>query len=454
VRHYIGSLVLASFCAVFLSLSGVPAQAAVFHPETYTLANGMQVVIVKNRLSAAVAQMVWIKTGAADDPAGHSGLAHYLEHMMFKGTATLPTGGFSALIAAQGGEENAFTTHDTTAYHEVIAADRLGLVMALEADRLHALRFAPDEAKSELAVVMSERQERTDNEPQGIFWEKMAAALYGAHPYGRPVIGWQNEIASITPDDARAFYRQAYAPDNAILVVSGNVETQDVLRLASGTFGRLASAGDVAPRKVKPLRFAPASPKPQKVEMHDPRVTQPIWVRQILLPQVKADSRLSFALDVLSEILSSGEVGLLHRHFVMEKQTASAMAASYDSVRRGPVSFSLTAVPAPQADPHKLEKEIDVYLQALAKRGFSAAEIGAAQRRLEDAAIFARDRLMAPAQILGEALAVGQTMSSVEDWPDHIRAVTPADVSIALRTLLASPHAVTGLLAPAKGASE
>lgn len=431
--------------ALTLLFAAAPSYAAVFYPETYTLANGMQIVIVQNRLSPAVGHMVWYKVGSVDDPQGRSGLAHYLEHMMFKGTETLPSGSFSKIIAAQGGEDNAYTTLDYTAYHEEVAATRLPLVMQMEADRMRHLRFDPHEAASELSVVLSERQERTENDPRGLFSEKLGATFYGAHPYGRPVIGWRSDLEQITPEDAQVFYDRHYTPANAVLVISGNVEISDVLRHAAATFGRLPSQKAL---QQKPLPRMEA-PENKRVDMQDARVTQAFVNWRVALPDVQKTGARSMALEVLAEVLSSGEVGLLYRQFVHEKKSASGVTASYLSVTRGPALFSITGVPAPDQDVRLLEKQMKAYLSRLAHKGIAARDVQAAKQRLDDAAIFARDRLMAPAQILGAAIAVGQSIDDVENWPAHIRRVTTEEVNAALRDVLASPYEITGILEPA-----
>lgn len=429
--------------SLFLTSPSI-AHAAVFNPHSFTLANGMEVVVVQNRLSPAVAVMVWYKVGAMDDPAGRTGLAHYLEHMMFKGTEAVPAGKFSEQISALGGEENAFTTQDYTAYHEAVAAEHLGLIMQLEADRMKGLTLSS--AVEERAVVLSERQERTENSPQGLFREKMAAALYPDHPYGRPVIGWKEDIAGLEPQDIRAFYAQHYRPNNAILAVSGNVEVADVMRLAAGTFGRLEGGAARSPAIVAQVK----PPAQLRVERQDARVTQASFIQSHVLSGIAPNSRRSYALDVLAEILSSGEVGLLHKAFVLEARTASAVSASYSAATRGPASFAFAATPSPGADVRALEADLKAYMQKLARKGVSAADVARAKQRMLDSAVFARDKLMAPAQIFGATLAVGQQIADVESWPERVSHVTQADVNHALRALVANKNAVTGILEPAR----
>lgn len=428
-----------------LLLFAKPTYASVFFPQTATLANGMTVILVQNKLSPAVAQMVWYRVGAADDPAGRSGLAHYLEHMMFKGTRTVPDGALSETVAAQGGEDNAYTSYDYTTYYEIVAASQLPLMMQLEADRMRGLLFDSEKAASELSVVKSERQQRTDNHPQGLFAEKMRAALFPAHPYGRPIIGWREDIAQLTPRDAHAFYQHFYAPQNAILVISGNVTMADVLASAAATFGRV-EGGKAIQRP--PLPSLPHI-KNERLEMKDERVTQTSVAAQTLVPSRGINAMRSYALEVLAEILGGGEVGLLYRRFVLETKTASGVSVSYDPIARGSSVFSWGAIPAGDGDVRALESQMKTWLAQKAKKGFSGQDVTRAKERLESAAIFARDRLLVPAQITGEALAVGLSVEEVEAWPQRIHTVTAAQVNAAFRDVMQQKGWVTGILEPA-----
>lgn len=429
-----------------LLLSATSVHAAVFYPEHYVLANGVQLVIVKNKLGTAAGHMVWYKVGALDEVQGKTGIAHYLEHMMFKGTDKVPTGVFHKVIAAKGGEENAFTSYDYTAYHEVIAADHLGMVMQMEADRMRGLKFTDEQAAQEKSVVLSERQQRTENSPNGLFLEKLRAALFLDHPYGRPVIGLRSDIEKLSSKDLRDFYKKHYAPSRAIVIVSGNVESKDVLRLAAGTYGRIPTG---TPSTI--VTF-PKIKKPVQAELsyEDSRVTQPYATRQIIVPSFKDQPKTATALEVLAEILNA-EVGLLHRAFVQGKQNASGLSVSYDGMKRGPSTFSISSSPSPGECVHEVEGEVFTYLKELARTGVPGAQVAAAKQRLLDSAIFARDKLMAPAQIIGGALAVGLPLSSIESWPRHIREVTTQQVNLALLELMVNPHQIVGFLTPKLG---
>jgi zinc protease len=435
-------------CCSFLLLA-LPARAAVFHPETFTLANGLQVVVVPNRLSPAVEQMVWYKVGSADEAAGHSGLAHYLEHLMFRGTEALPGGAFSRVIAETGGEDNAFTSYDFTAYHETVAADRLGTVMQMEADRMQNLQITPETAATELKVVLAEREERTGNSPQGLFHEKIRKALFARHPYGVPVIGHQDEIAKATPEDAREFYEHHYAPNNAVVVISGNVELSEVMRLAAGTFGRLPKH-NVPPR---PFLSKPAVPAAKRVDMRDARVQQPHLEVHVAGPSYATQTKgEAYALEVLGEALCGGEVGVLYRQLVIQQKIASGVDVSYDPQARGPAEFMLVVTPQPGRSMDELEKALDAALRGLATRGIDRKTVAAAKGRLTRAAIFARDSLSFSGQVLGQALTTGESVDEVEAWPERIDAVTVDRVNASLRDFVKNPHRVTGVLMPESAA--
>jgi zinc protease len=323
------------------------------------------------------------------------------------------------------------------------------MIMQMEAERMRGLALSADEAASELAVVLSERQQRTDNSPQGLFEERLRAALFPGHPYGRPVIGWRKEIERLSPQDARAQYDRYYRPDNAILVVSGDVKSADVLRLAAGTFGKLPASETPGARAEFP---PPLAPFEKRIEMRDGRVKQPyVTWRFAVASAMTQRKNESDALTVLAEVLSGGEVGLLYRRFVVETQKAGGLDVSYDPAARGPAVFSIAATPASGGDVRQLEKEIDAYLLTLSRKGLSRADVSAAKRRLQDGAVFARDRLMAPAEILGEALAIGQKIEAVEKWPEAIGAVSAAQVNEAFRKLVSSSRQVRGILEPAEG---
>ena len=438
---------LFTLCIVcLLTLFSGHANAGVFNPRTFTLANGMQVVVLPNHRAPVVLHMVWYRAGSADEPKGKSGVAHLLEHLMFKGTTKNPDGAFSKKLAQHGGQENAFTSHDYTGYHQTIAADRLEMVMALEADRMTNLVLDPADVKTERDVVLEERNQRIENNPSARLREQAHQTLFPKdHPYGRPVIGWRNELASLTREDALAFYQANYAPDNAILVVAGDVDVHEVKRLAEKYYGVI----DVSP--VKPRRdLVVKSPiKGGETILTDERVRQPVWSKTILQPSLAngPNERIA-ALEVLSEILGDGGTSRLYRKLVIEKQLAVNTGTYYDSGARGDGRFILYASPRSSVDLEVLANAVEAEAKRMLDEGLEPGELDRVKSRMVSNAIFARDEMKAGAWSIGSALASKHTIEDVEDWPTRIKAVSEQDVLDALKGVLGDPRFITTKLLP------
>ncbi|MGE3624525.1 MAG: M16 family metallopeptidase [Bdellovibrionales bacterium] len=436
--------------ALAVFLFSPAAKAGVFYPETFTLDNGLQVVVVSNHLAPAVTQMVWYKVGSGDESPGKTGLAHFLEHLMFRGTFSMPPGSFSKKIASQGGHDNAFTSYDYTAYHETIAADRLEMVMRMEADRMQNLRITPVTAAPELRVVLSERQQRTDNNPAGKFEERVRQALLPDYPYGVPVIGWKSEIEKLSAADAEEFYQHHYAPNNAIVVISGDVTADEVRKLAEDIYGKIPRR-DVPPRKAFPPLKKPSE---RRIIATDPGVEQPRLELHTVVPSYSTqENGEAYAYEVLGEALDGGEVGVLFRDLVAGQGIASGLNIGYDPDARGSTLFTIVLVPQPGKTHEALEKALHAALQKLAKQGLDAKLVEDAKTRLMRAAVFGRDSLMAPGYVFGQGLATGHSVEAIESWPDRIGAVTPDQVDAALRALVGSEYNITGILLPDKNAS-
>jgi len=434
--------------AASLALAAVPADAQVFDPETFTLANGMQVVVVTNRSAPVVSHMVWYRVGAADEPPGRSGIAHFLEHLMFRGTEKVPDGQFSSIVSRQGGEDNAFTSWDYTAYFQNIAVDRLPIVMELEADRMQNLVLDEEIVRTERAVVLEERSQRTDNNPAARLSEQMFAALFQNHPYGTPIIGWAHETAQLTLEDARSFYRRWYAPNNAVLVVSGDIDAETLRPLAEETYGLVPPNPDVPEKRVRPLE--PDRAAPRRVVLRDAGVQQPSWRRYYLAPSYARDPEgHAYALQVLSEILGGGSTGRLYRSLVVDRQLAVSAGSGYSGDNLDYSPFMVSIVPAAGVDPQAVEDAFEAEIAKLVEEGVTEEEVESAKQRLVIAADYARDSLQGPARTFGAALTTGQTIQDVEDWPNRIAAVTAAEVDAAARAVLDANMSVTGLLLPA-----
>ncbi|MGE0735747.1 MAG: M16 family metallopeptidase [Alphaproteobacteria bacterium] len=440
---------------IVLSLSAAaaasePAPKGVFNPATFTLPNGMQVVVVENHRAPIVTHMVWYKVGSADEPPGKSGIAHFLEHLMFKGTKSLGPGEFSKIVANNGGRENAFTSHDYTGYFQSVTVDRLETVMQIEADRMTNLVLTDDQVKPERDVILEERRTRVDNSPRSILYEQARAALFVNHPYGKPIIGWEHEMRGLTTDDAIAFYRAHYAPNNAILIVVGDVTLDQVRPLAEKYYGGIAS-------KPIPPRLRPQEP-PQvaarRVEYRDRRVTQPSINRSYLAPSYnRGETQHAYALQVLSNLLGNGSTSRLYKDLVIDRKLASSAGAGYDATNYDLGTFYIYGVPAGGVDVAQVEAALDAALAKLLREGVSADEVDMAKRQLKDAAIFARDSLNGPAQTIGAALTSGRSLADIEAWPEQIDKVTPEQVTAAARHVLNLRRSVTALLLPPYAAS-
>ena len=428
-------------------VSPPPAAAGVFNPETFMLENGMQVVVVTNRRAPVVVHMVWYKVGSADDPAGRSGIAHILEHLMFKGTPTVPDGEFSKIVARNGGNQNAFTSRDYTGYFQKVAKDRLELVMGLEADRMVNLVLDDAVVESERKVILEERRSRTDNDPGALWSEQLTAARYLAHPYRIPVIGWAHEIAALETEDILAFYRRFYAPDNAILVVAGDITAEELRPMAMRTYGAIPSAG-IAPRE-RPQE--PPHRAARRVVLKDPRVRQAEWSRSHLAPSYNAgETEHAYALQVLSELLGGGSTSRLYRSLVIDQKLAVSAGAWYGATNLYLSQFGLYASPALGVDLEQVEAAVDAEIEILLAEGVGDDEITRITSRMTRGAIYARESLGTAARIFGAALTSGRGIEDVEAWPERIAAVTAEQVMAAARAVLIAETSVTGLLLPAE----
>jgi len=438
------SLILAGFL-LFAAVAVTPAAAQRFNAESFTLGNGLQVIVLPNHRVPAVTQMVWYKTGAADDPRGKSGIAHFLEHLMFKGTRANPGAAFSALIAQNGGRDNAFTTEDYTVFHETVAKDRLDLAMRLEADRMTGLVLDDAAVLPERDVILEERRMRIDNDPSALLREQLIAGLYLNASYHNPTIGWEHEMRGLGTADALAFYRDWYAPNNAILIVAGDVETAEVRVLAERHFGPLA-ARSVPPRLrlEEPPHYAAI-----RLEMKSPRAAQPSWRRFYLAPSYRAGATQHvYALQILAEILAGSADSRLHKALVLDKKLALSVGAGYSPSALGLAEFGVYATPKPGVAIADIEAAVEAELHRLLEHGVEAEEVAQAARRMQASAIYSQDSLSGPANIVGTALAIGRSLDEVAAWPDKLGAVTPAEVAAAARAVLVERNSATGILLP------
>ena len=416
---------------------------------TGRLDNGLDIVVIPDHRAPVVTHMVWYRNGSADDPIGKSGIAHFLEHLMFKGTAANPAGKFSELVADLGGQENAFTSNDFTAYYQRIPKEHLAVCMAYEADRMKNLVLTDEVVAPERDVVLEERRMRTDADPAELLDEAMQATVFTSHPYGKPVIGWEHEIEGLDRTDAFNYYERFYSPENAILIVAGDVDPQVTIDLARQHYGAIVPFG-AAPQRRRPQEPKPATSR--QVSLADPKVEQPRYQRMHLVPSYRtAKPGEAEALEVLSFLLGGGQTSVLFKTLVMQDKIAVAAGTHYMGTALDETRFFLYAVPVPGVTLDALGDAIEAIIGKLARVGFNEADLNRAKTRLIAEAIYARDSQTTLANWYGASLTTGMSLEDIARWPDRIEAVTADDVRAALKHL----HrrlAVTGYLLGAEEA--
>jgi zinc protease len=417
--------------------------------ETFTLANGLQTIVLPSRRAPIVTQMLVYKVGSADETFGHTGVAHFLEHMMFKGTDKVPAGEFSRTVSRNGGRDNAYTTFDSTGYHQTIAAERLELVMRMEADRMINVRITEREIVPERQVILEERRMRIENVPSALLDEAVREQLYGRRkPYGMPVIGYPDDIKRLGVNDLATFYRRHYAPNNAVLIVAGDTTTEAVHKLAEKYYGAIPS------RKVEPRQRPEqgAGGLPQRVTRADARVVEPRWSRLWLAPSYRiGETRHAYALQVLARLFGGSETSRLWRALVVDGKVGLSAWASYSPTSLGLTSFDVGVHPAPSRKVAEVDAAVSTEMNKLLDGGVSNEEVERAQNQLLAAAIYAQDSLASGPRLYGSALSTGGTVDDVDLWPQRIAAVTPEEVVAAARHVWHEDGMVTALLAPAEG---
>ncbi len=428
---------------IALALALFASASAAEEVTTYTLDNGMDVVVIEDHRAPVVVHMVWYKVGSADEPVGASGVAHYLEHLLFKGTETLAPGEFSATVAANGGSDNAFTSYDYTAYFQRVAADRLPLMMQMEADRMANLQITQEDVDVERQVVLEERNQRTENNPGALAQEQFRAALYQNHRYGVPIIGWRHEMVDLSLQDALDFYDLYYSPNNAILVVAGDVQPGEVLALAEQYYGVIPAEPNL-PERVRPEE--PPQRAERRITYVDPRVSQPYLTRSYLAPERDPGAQEeAAALVYLSELLGgSSFTSAFGKALQFETQTAVYSNAGYSGSALDDTSFGVTVVPVPGVTLSEAEAAMDQVIADFMANPIDAADMDRIRSQLRASEIYAKDNVQGLARRYGAALTQSLTVEDVQAWPDILQAVTEDDIKAVAAKVLNRDQAVTG----------
>lgn len=426
------------------SAAAVAATAASQVTES-ELPNGMRVIVKPDHRAPVVVCMVWYKVGSVDERSGTTGVAHVLEHMLFKGTKAVPAGEFSRIIAEAGGRDNAFTTRDYTGYFQMLHKSQLGLAMRLESDRMVNALISPDEFAKEIKVVMEERRWRTDDRPRALVYEQLNAAAFRAHPYRNPVIGWMSDLEAMRVQDAREFYDAWYAPNNATLVVVGDVTADEVFKLARQHFGPLA-------RKTLPLRRITEEPQqlgPQELTVRAPAELPYVLMayKAPVLRDPDADWE-PYALEMLANVLDGNEAARLNRALVRTQRIASSAGAGYDGIARGPGTFQLSGTPTPGKSARELEQALRAEIDKLIAEGVTAEELQRVKSQAVASHVYERDSMFYQAQQIGSLAMAGLSYRVMDLFVEKLKLVTAEQVVAVAKKYLVDSGLTVAYLDP------
>lgn len=447
-------------CWGLLLLGSLWSPALWAQVQSFTLNNGMTLIVKTDRRAPTVAHMVWVRVGAMDEVDGTSGVAHVLEHMLFKGTPTVPPGEFSRRVAALGGRDNAFTSRDVTAYHQQVPVGALEAVMALEADRFARNQWPDDAFQREIAVVKEERRQRVEESPQARMFEAFQATSWLAHPYRRPIIGWMSDLQAMTADDVRDFWRRWYVPANAAVVVVGDVDPEQVRQMAERHYGAIP-AGALPERKPQ---LEPAQNGLRRLEYRG-RTQQPLLVVGAKVPALKApdaadpDSQDALALLLLAGVLDGHAAARLERALVQgrpvgvptaqaQPRLADQVSASYGLMGRGPQQFLLSGAPAAGVEPAALEAALLAEVRRIARDGVPAVELQRVMNQWRASEVYKLDSMFAQARELGSQWSLGWSPDAAQQLMAALQRVTPAQVQSVAQRYFDQAGLTVGVLLP------
>lgn len=439
-------LAFAGLCLI--TAAPLRAQSIEDQVTSFQLENGMDVVVIEDHRAPAAVHMLWYRAGSADEQPGVSGVAHFLEHLLFKGTEKLAPGEFSEIVKANGGTDNAFTSFDYTAYFQRVAADRLGLMMEMEADRMKNIQLDREDILTERDVIIEERNQRVENDPGSLFREQRMAAQYLNHPYGTPIIGWRHEMVNLDLDDALAYYEQFYSPNNAVLVVAGDVEPDEVLALAQQHYGPIPR-NEALPERVR--RSEPPQMAERRISFSDPRVAQPYVMRTYLAPERDpGDQRKAAALTLLAEVLGGSQTAVMPQKLQFEEKRAVYAGAFYSGLSLDDTTFGVVNVPAEGVSLEDAEADMDRVIAEFIETGVDPVQLDRIKFQLRAAQVYELDNSNSLARRYGAALTSGLTIDDVHEWPRILQSITPEEIIAAAQEVFDRDNAVTGFLRTAE----
>ena len=436
---------VAAFSLTGITATAQPTAGQASAARETKLSNGLKVIVREDRRAPTIAHMVWYRAGSMDEFNGTTGVAHVLEHMMFKGTKTLKVGEFSKRVAAAGGRENAFTGKDYTAYFQQVHKSKLELVMKLEADRMANLRLTDAEFAKEIKVIMEERRWRTDDQPRALVYENLLASAFKAHPYHIPTIGWMRDLETMKGQDARDWYTRWYAPNNATLIVTGDVKFDEVVKLAQKYYG---------PHKAKKLPERKAQDEPVQLGMRRLIVKAPAELPYVLLAfrtprvmDVEKDVE-PFALEVLAGVLDGHDGARLTTNLIRGTRIAVEAGAGYESTQRGPALFTLEGTPAEGKSAADVEAALRAEVQKIADDGISEAELKRVKAQVVAQQVYKRDSIFGQAMEIATIEMSGFSHKQIDRMLDKVRAVTASEVQAVAKKYFGDDQLTVATLAP------
>ena len=410
--------------------------------HSFKLKNGMEVVVIENKRAPVIAQMIWYNFGSGIEKTGKSGLAHFMEHLMFKGTRKFPDNYYSNFISKIGGSENAFTSYDYTAYYQVFPKSELKKMMKMEADRMTNLTLTQENVEIEKRVILEERFQRIESDPSSKLDESMRSILFPNHYYGRPIIGWRHEIEGLSYEDVLSFYKENYKPNNAILVLSGDVDLEKAKKLSKKYFGKIRKGKQESKLEVTD----PDLNTNIFVKMQHPTVKQPIWKKFYRTISYKSDIDNSIALDMGFKIVASGTSSLLYQNLVEDKKIFSVVGGYFQGLTKGEGNVYLYAISKEKKDSNEIDKIIMNEFKKIINEKLTSERFEIEKKKYFFDTIYKKDGVLNPAQIYGEALTVGLAFDDINKWQERLNNISLDDVKKALEKLYENKNYVIGEL--------
>ena len=411
-------------------------------PHLFVLKNGMKVIVIENKRAPVIAQMVWYNFGSGIEETGKSGLAHFMEHLMFKGTRKFPDSYYSNYISKIGGSENAFTSYDYTAYYQIFPKSELKKMMKMEADRMTNLTLTKENVEIEKRVILEERFQRIESDPSSKLDESMRSILFPNHYYGRPIIGWRHEIEGLRYDDVLSFYKENYKPNNAILVLSGDVDLEKAKKLSKKYYGKIRKGKSEPKLKVTD----PDLNTNVFVKMKHSTVKQPIWKKFYRTISYKSDVNNSIALDMGFKMVASGTSSLLYQNLVEERKIFSVVGGYFQGLTKGEGNVYLYAISKEKKPSYEIDKIIMNEFMEIIKEKLTLERFEIEKKKYFFDTIYKKDGVLNPAQIYGEALTVGLSLDDIKEWQERVNNVSLNDVKRALGKLYENKNYVIGEL--------